>query len=56
VEIWPTNVVVESGGRLVLEVSSGDTAGTGFWGHNDPIDRYGSDKTTRKPDTEDPIS
>lgn len=40
VELWPTNVVVESGGRLVLEVSSGDTSGTGFWGHNDPIDRY----------------
>lgn len=40
VELWPTNVVVESGGRLALEVSSGDTSGTGFWGHNDPIDRY----------------
>ncbi|KAJ5554254.1 hypothetical protein N7513_004213 [Penicillium frequentans] len=39
VEIWPTNVVVESGGRLALEVSSGDTSGTGFWGHDDPIDR-----------------
>lgn len=39
VELWPTNVVVESGGRLVLEVSSGDTAGTGIWGHDDPIDR-----------------
>ncbi|KAJ5588335.1 hypothetical protein N7537_011013 [Penicillium hordei] len=39
VELWPTNVVVESGGRLVLEVSSGDTSGTGFWGHDDPIDR-----------------
>lgn len=40
VEIWPTNVVVEAGSRLVLEISSGDTAGTGFWGHDDPIDRY----------------
>ncbi|CAI7613340.1 unnamed protein product [Penicillium pancosmium] len=39
VELWPTNVVVECGGRLVLEVSSGDTAGSGFWGHDDPIDR-----------------
>ncbi|KAJ5116796.1 hypothetical protein N7456_001144 [Penicillium angulare] len=39
IEIWPTNVVVETGGRLVLEVSSGDTAGTGIWGHDDPIDR-----------------
>jgi hypothetical protein len=40
VELWPTNVVVESGGRLALEVSSGDTSGTGFWGHDDPFDRY----------------
>lgn len=44
VELWPTNVVVECGGRLVLEVSSGDTAGSGFWGHDDPIDRYEFDK------------
>lgn len=40
VELWPTNVVVEAGGRLVLEVGSGDTAGAGFWGHDDPVDRY----------------
>lgn len=39
VELWPTSVVIEAGGRLVLEVSSGDTAGTGLWGHDDPIDR-----------------
>ncbi len=39
VEIWPTNVVVEARGRLVLEISSRDTAGTGFWGHTDPNDR-----------------
>ncbi|KAJ5775817.1 uncharacterized protein N7511_000828 [Penicillium nucicola] len=39
VEIWPTSVVVEEGGRLVLEVSSEDTAGTGFFGHDDPTDR-----------------
>ena len=39
VDIWPTNVIVAEGGRLVLDVSSGDTAGTGFWGHNDPNDR-----------------
>ncbi|KAF9888940.1 hypothetical protein FE257_008109 [Aspergillus nanangensis] len=39
VELWPTNVVVEAGGKLILEVSSGDTAGAGFWGHDDPIDR-----------------
>lgn len=27
VELWPTNVVVEKGGRLVFEVASGDTQG-----------------------------
>lgn len=27
VEVWPTNVVVEKGGKLVLEISSGDTQG-----------------------------
>lgn len=27
VELWPTNVVVDGGGRLVLEVASGDTQG-----------------------------
>ncbi|KAL1859192.1 hypothetical protein Plec18170_002307 [Paecilomyces lecythidis] len=39
VELWPTNVVVKSGERLSLEVSSGDTAQTGVWEHNDPVDR-----------------
>lgn len=39
VELCPTNVVVEAGGKLVLEVSSGDTAGAEFWCHDDPIDR-----------------
>lgn len=39
VELCPTNVVVETGGKLVLEVSSGDTAGAEFWCHDDPIDR-----------------
>lgn len=29
VEIWPTNVVVEKGATLMLEVSSGDTQGCG---------------------------
>lgn len=47
VELWPTNVVVELGGRLVLEVSSGDSSGTGVWGHNDPIDRYVSRLTMK---------
>ncbi|KAK3117132.1 hypothetical protein LTR53_001789 [Teratosphaeriaceae sp. CCFEE 6253] len=39
VEVWPTNVVVAAGGKLVLEVSSGDTQGCGIFGHNDPEDR-----------------
>ncbi|KAL2847353.1 galactose-binding domain-like protein [Aspergillus pseudodeflectus] len=29
VEVWPTNVVVEEGGRLAIEISSGDTNGLG---------------------------
>lgn len=40
VEIWPTNVVVEKGGKIVLEVSSGDTHGCGLFKHNSPSDRY----------------
>ena len=39
VEVWPTNVVVEKGGKLVLEISSGDTQGSGIFQHNDPVDR-----------------
>jgi predicted acyl esterase len=39
VELWPTNVVVEKGGKLVFEVASGDTQGSGIFLHNDPIDR-----------------
>lgn len=42
VEIWPTNIVVEKGGKLIFEVASGDTQGSGIFQHNDPIDRYGS--------------
>ncbi|RLL94110.1 hypothetical protein CFD26_103213 [Aspergillus turcosus] len=40
VEIWPTNVVVEKGGKLIFEVASGDTQGSGIFQHNDPTDRY----------------
>ncbi|EEU34858.1 uncharacterized protein NECHADRAFT_55059 [Fusarium vanettenii 77-13-4] len=32
-EIWPTNVVVRPGETIVLEVSSGDTQGSGFFTH-----------------------
>ena len=39
VEIWPTNVVLEKGAKLVFEVSSGDTQGCGIFGHKDPTDR-----------------
>ena len=39
VEVWPTNVVVEKGGKIIFEVSSGDTQGCGFFQHNDPVDR-----------------
>jgi predicted acyl esterase len=40
VEIWPTNVIVEKGGRLVLEVASGDTQGSGMFQHVSDVDRY----------------
>jgi len=39
VEIWPTNVVISPGDRLVLEVSSGDTQGAGLFEHNSKEDR-----------------
>lgn len=41
VELWPTNVVVEKGGWLSLQVSSQDIdPGVGLFKHNSPIDRY----------------
>ena len=39
VEIWPTNVIVEKGGRIVVEVSSGDTQGSGLFQHESEVDR-----------------
>ncbi|RYP50735.1 hypothetical protein DL768_003795 [Monosporascus sp. mg162] len=39
VEVWPTCVVLEPGTRLVLEVASGDTQGSGVFKHDDPVDR-----------------
>ncbi len=39
VEIWPTNVILEEGSRLVLEVSSGDTQGSGIFTHGGEKDR-----------------
>ncbi|EEU38478.1 uncharacterized protein NECHADRAFT_88562 [Fusarium vanettenii 77-13-4] len=32
-ELWPTNVVVRPGEVIALEVSSGDTQGSGFFTH-----------------------
>lgn len=40
VEVWPTNVVVDKGGKLVFEVSSGDTQGCGIFQHVSEVDRY----------------
>jgi predicted acyl esterase len=39
IEVWPTNVIVEKGGKLVFEIGSGDTQGSGIFQHNDPKDR-----------------
>ncbi|PYH99829.1 alpha/beta-hydrolase [Aspergillus ellipticus CBS 707.79] len=40
VELWPTNVVVEQGRYLVLQVSSADTdPGVGLFKHNSPVDQ-----------------
>jgi predicted acyl esterase len=33
VEMWPTNAVMEKGARLVFEVASGDTQGSGIFTH-----------------------
>ncbi|TKA64631.1 hypothetical protein B0A55_09312 [Friedmanniomyces simplex] len=38
-QIWPTNVIVEEGGRLKLEVASGDTQGVGLFRHDSSADR-----------------
>lgn len=40
VELWPTNVIVEKGSKIMFEVSSGDTQGSGIFRHEDPVDRY----------------
>ena len=40
VEIWPTNVVLSPGSKLVFEVASGDTQGSGMFQHNSETDRY----------------
>ncbi|KAL4960222.1 CocE/NonD family hydrolase [Aspergillus stella-maris] len=39
VELWPTNVVVQEGETLMLEIASEDTQGAGLFKHNSPVDR-----------------
>lgn len=39
VEMWPTNVVMEKGSRLVFEIASGDTQGSGIFTHMGSNDR-----------------
>lgn len=39
IEIWPTNVVVEKGGKIMIEVASGDTQGCGVFQHCSEVDR-----------------
>jgi predicted acyl esterase len=39
VEIWPTNVIIQEGGKLLLEVASGDTQGCGTFQHRGETDR-----------------
>ena len=36
VEVWATTVIASKGDRLVLEVASGDTEGSGLFGHDTP--------------------
>ncbi|KAH9883345.1 X-Pro dipeptidyl-peptidase C-terminal non-catalytic domain-containing protein [Xylariomycetidae sp. FL2044] len=40
IELWPTNAVVEKGNKIVFEVGSGDTQGSGIFQHNSSTDRY----------------
>ncbi|OLN95420.1 Fumarylacetoacetase 4 [Colletotrichum chlorophyti] len=42
IEVWPTNVIVDKGGKLVFEISSGDTQGSGIFQHSSDIDRPAS--------------
>lgn len=39
-ELWPTNVVVEKGEKIILEISPRDVAGSGPYTTEDPIYRY----------------
>ena len=39
IELWPTNVTIAKGGKLVLEVGPKDQQGCGIFVHNDLTDR-----------------
>ncbi|KAH7327456.1 Alpha/Beta hydrolase protein [Rhexocercosporidium sp. MPI-PUGE-AT-0058] len=39
VELWPTSVILGKGGKLICEVSSGDTQGVGIFRHDSEVDR-----------------
>lgn len=39
VEIWPTNVVIQKGERLALDIGSCDLPGSGIFTHDDSSDR-----------------
>lgn len=39
IEVWLTSVIVLPGNRLLIEVSSGDTYGSGLFLHQDSLDR-----------------
>lgn len=39
VELWPTNITVSKGGKLILEVGPKDQQGCGIFTHNHPEDR-----------------
>ncbi|UZJ55696.1 hypothetical protein CBS101457_005016 [Exobasidium rhododendri] len=39
IELWPTNVTIAKGGKLVLEVGPKDQQGCGIFVHNHPSDR-----------------
>lgn len=41
IEIWPTQVVVGKGSKLVLDIASCDTEGSGLFTHTHPVDRSG---------------
>jgi len=42
VEIWPTNVIIDKGSKLIFEVSSDDTQGYRGLKHTDSSDRQDS--------------